>query len=1121
MNKKKLFVLSLLFALMPGTSMPTMMAQGSKAKTVKVTNGQPLITLLRHIEDTFSTKIIYSYEDLEDLKVRNAVSARTLEDALKQALEGLPVVYSIKGKYVTVKRTQTPETPQATRSPKITVSGKVVDEMGEGVPAATIKVRGTNSQGTITDMDGKFTLVLDQGKGETLDVSFIGMENASYYVNGRKDMTDIVIAMKDDKQSLDEVVINGYFTKNKSSFTGNAVMVGKDELQKVSTNNIMQALQVFDPSFRLQEDLNSGSNPNAMPHIRLRGDSGLGNAFTETTLKNDPNMPTFIMDGYEVSAEKVYDLNMDRVENITILKDASATAIYGSRAANGVVVITTKAPETGKLRINYSFNGVLQTPDLTDYNLMNAAEKLEVERLAGWYNSNDIYSQQLAEMDYALRLSNVKRGVDTYWLSQPIQTILGHKHTLYLEGGDDRFRFGLDVNYQDNPGVIKKSSRDRFGLGFKLQYNHKNRVLFRNDISVNRVSSKESPYGSFSDYANTNPYWPTRDDEGNLMKSYPQYTNYTYSLLNPLYEAQLNHRNESDYLEVTDNFDFDWFITEALRLKGRVSYTMRTDHTYRFVDPNSSRYSGYDYQEGEGVTQKGEAYNYDGRSHNLDANILLTYNKSFGKHYVNAAVGGNIQESQYESTSFSVRGFPSGNMDYISFGKEYIGTSPDGSEGVSRLCGAFANLSYTWDNIYLFDFSGRIDGSSSFGSNSRTAPFYSIGLGWNVHNERFFKIKDVMNHLKFTFNYGELGKASFSPYEAQNMYTYYKGKYYAGGLGAIVTVLGNTDLKWEKTRSLDFNLETGFLKDRISARFTYYNKLTNGLLADITLPQSNGFTYFRDNIGKLENSGYEIYLRTFPWRSKDLTVSVFASMAHNKNIIKQISNSLKARNEKIDNDQDNYEPERGERYTTAKPEAQYKEGESTTTIYAVRSLGINPMNGKEVYLDRNGNPTFLWSAADKVACGDTEPTASGSFGVNSDWKGFNLNMSFLYQWGGQIYNQTLVDRVENADLRYNADRRILTQRWQKPGDIAMFKDIKDASRTNLTSRMVQDNNVLQFKSLSISYTVPKQLSSKWYMERLKLTFQVEDLFYWSTVKRERGLDYPYSHAFNFGLQAQF
>ena len=198
-----------------------------------------------------------------------------------------------------------------------------------------------------------------------------------------------------------------------------------------------------------------------------------------------------------------------------------------------------------------------------------------------------------------------------------------------------------------------------------------------------------------------------------------------------------------------------------------------------------------------------------------------------------------------------------------------------------------------------------------------------------------------------------------------------------------------------------------------------------------------------------------------------------------------------------------------------------KEGQSTTAIYAVRSLGINPMNGKELFYDLNGNLTYDWSAANKVVCGDTEPKVSGSFGANADWKGFNLNVSFLYQLGGQVYNQTLVDRVEDADLSRNVDERVLKGRWQKPGDHTFFKDIASRDRTEVTSRFVQDENVLQFKSLSLSYSFPQKWIKKMYMERMKLTFQMEDLFRISTVKRERGLDYPFARTFNFGLQVQF
>ena len=1003
------------------------------------------------------------------------------------------------------------------------LKGKVIDTFGDPIPGVHIitsdgveNITSENQLKTVTDFDGNFILKIPEGrKIKTVTFSFVGMETVTLPFKGKP----MNVTMKEDTQAIEEVVVNGYYTKDKSSFTGTVVSVNKDDLKKISSTNIMTALQVFDPSFKLQDDIAAGSNPNALPKMRIRGDSGFGE-ISETSFKNDPNQPTFILDGYEVSAEKVYDLNMERVENVTILKDASATAIYGSRAANGVIVITTKVPEPGKLRVSYQFNGSLQTPDLTDYNLMNASEKLQAEKLAGLYETDDIFNGQQLLQDYSLRYRNVMRGIDTYWLSQPLKTAFGQRHNLYVEGGDKNIRYSVSASYHNNPGVMKESGRDRYGLDFNLQYNKKNKLLFRNTISVGYVKSKESPYGSFSTYTQTNPYWPIYDDKGEMIKLYPQYLTAMYQHWNPLVEAQLNNQNKSEYMEVNDNFSFEWNINSNWRLKGQLSYTMRNDHAYRFTDPASAQYNGYDFQDGEGVLKKGAAYNADKRSYNLDFNALVTYNQIFGKHYLNGAIGVNTTESKNEDINFSVQGFPSGNMDYISFAKEFSTSSPGGTEGLSRLFGSFLNFNYSYNNIYLLDISGRLDGSSTFGKDSHFAPFWSTGIGWNIHNERFYTgIKDVMNHLKVTMNIGETGKTSFSPYEAQNMFNYYKGKYYDGGMGAIITTYGNNNLKWEKTRSWDINLETGFLNDRISAKFTYYNKLTNNLLADVTLPQSSGFLSYRENIGKMENTGYELNLRGFVLQNKDWNVSVFGTLAHNKNIIKEISNSLKAKSEKIDKDQDAYNPEYFD--ASPRPQVQFKEGESTTTIYAVRSLGINPANGREVFLDRYNNPTYEWSASDKEACGDTAPTVQGSFGLNADWKGFNVNASFLYEFGGQLYNQTLVDRVENARLQYNADRRVLYDRWQKPGDIAKYKDIKDKTRTNLTSRMIQDNDMLNFKSLSMSYTFPSKLTKKFAMERVKLTFQVEDLFYWSTVKRERGLDYPYSHTYNFGLQVQF
>ncbi len=946
----RLLLLFVLFFLWGGVNYAQSTSGASRKITYQCTN-QPLHKALSEVERLSGYyRIQYVLSDVEPYTVTADFKEQSIGQAMSQLLKSTPLKYEINQRFVQVYNPQN-RVQQSGGSGVVT--GRVVDELGEPLIGVTVR-EPDGKNGTVTDMDGRFSLRMTNGSGQ-LVFSYVGMKTQTVEFKGEEVLN---VILTEDSERIDEVVVNGYYTKNKSSFTGNAVSVTRDELMKVSHSNLMTALQVFDPSFKLQEDISAGSNPNAVPTMRIRGDSGFGE-ISETNLKNDPNLPTFILDGYEVTAEKVYDLNMDRVESVTILKDASATAIYGSRAANGVIVITTKAPEPGRLRVSYQFDGVVQTPDLRDYNLMNAAEKLEAERLAGYYeNPDDPFTQQASDKDYALRLSNVLRGVDTYWLSQPIQTIVGQKHSLYLEGGDENIRYGVSANYQNNPGVMKESFRDRYGLEVNLQYNWKNKLLFRNMLSVNRVKSQESPYGSFTEYAQTNPYWPVHDENGELIREYEQYIATSNVLRNPLGEALLNNRDESEYLEVTDNFNFEWYITSHWRFKGQLSYTMRRDHAYSFVDPNSVRYNFSDYQEGEGVLKKGEAYNYDESSHTLDANALMTYSQNFGSHYLNAALGVNVTETKYSNVGFGVIGFPSSNMDYVSFGKEFQNSSPDGDEGLSRLFGSFLNFNYTYNNIYLFDLSGRMDGSSSFGKDSHFAPFWSVGIGWNVHNEKWFTCKDIVNHLKLTMNVGETGKASFSPYEAQNMFTYYKGKYYAGGVGAIITTFGNEDLQWEKTRSWDINLETEFLNGAVSAKFSYYNKLTNDLVSNVTLPQSSGFTYYRANIGKMENRGYEVNLRIFPVRSQNLHISLFGTLAHNRNIIKEISNALKARNEQIDKEQDDYEPDYGERYETAKPQVEFKEGESTTTIYAVRSLGINPANGKEVYLDRYGNPTY-------------------------------------------------------------------------------------------------------------------------------------------------------------------
>ena len=574
------------------------------------------------IEAQCGYTFVYNNEQLNGLKpVSIEMTDAKISKVLDECLKGTDLRYELLDQIIVInRRSALPQTA-------LDLQGTVKDKEGNPLLGVSVFIKGTTI-GVATDVDGKFKMQLPEMENMVLVFSFTGMKKQEVKYTKQPVLN---IVMEEDVAEMEEVVVNGYFTKNKDSFTGNAVVVSKDELAKVSSNNLLSALQVFDPSFRLKDNVDMGSNPNSMPNFRIRGNSGFGaEGLSEANLKNDPNLPTFILDGYEVDVEKIFDLNMDRIESVTILKDASATAIYGSRAANGVVVVTTKAPQEGQLRVSYNLNVALNAPDLSDYHLLNAKEKLEAEVAGGLYESEYMDLQQLLRMDYADRLKRVKSGVDTYWLSQPLEVAVGHKHSLYVEGGDKSIRYGIDLNYQANPGVMKKSSRDRFGVGFLLSYNLNNKLLFRNKLTVDKVKSKESPYGTFRDYALANPYERVHDDDGNLIESYDTHVATTARYLNPLYEATLNHKDESVYSSWTDNFDFDWFINDHFRLKARVTYSERTDKQEQFTDPRSAQYNTYDYNTGDGVLKKGEAYSMWQKSSDLEMNAVFSYNQAFG-----------------------------------------------------------------------------------------------------------------------------------------------------------------------------------------------------------------------------------------------------------------------------------------------------------------------------------------------------------------------------------------------------------------------------------------------------------------------------------------------------------
>lgn len=1072
-----------------------------------------LLVILEYLSNQTDCVILYNHEQVKGVSgISVEIKDGTVSEILNRCLEKTKFTFKlVDGVYAITLRSD----KNGEREKRV-LTGTVKDEYGEILPGTTILIKGT-SVGVTTDKDGKFRLELPDIKDLILVVSFMGYESKEIKLMKQKELN---ILLKEKKETLEDVVVTGYANVKKSSFTGTSISVSKEDILKVSSRNVIDVLQVFDPSLRMMKNNIMGSDPNTMPEFYIRGRSGIGvkeldvSDVSQTALKNNPNLPLFIMDGFEVNVQKVYDFDPNRIESVTILKDAAATAVYGSRAANGVIVIETKVPSPGKVHVSYNFTGALTAPDLSDYNLMNAKEKLEAERLSGYFDEGEYdYSRQ---KEYQNKMNNILKGIDTDWLSKPLCNQFNHTHSLYIEGGSRDLRFGLDLKYDNQNGVMKESKRNRIGAGFYIDYRVKN-LQIRNQVSYDVVNAVNSPYGMFSEYTKKLPYVKYKDDNGNLLKRL-EFGENSDAGKNPLYEASLKNFDKNGYTDLTNNLSLNWYAWEGLYVKGQFAITKRDANSKIFYDPDS-----YEFDNVGSGTLKGKLTKSNTSDIDWNINIVANYLASVQGHNLNFSLGVNAKESKTQSDVAIYRGFPSGTLNSPAFAEEIM-EKPNFTDNSTRLFGAFVLLNYTYNDIYLLDLSARLDGSSEFGADKKTAPFYSIGTGINFHNYAFLLNNAIFSQVKLTVTYGQLGKTDFPPYAAKHMYEVLQD-YYGTGNGVFLNYMGNAKLKWERTNSMDIKLDLGLLKETITLKMGWYDKKTIDAISDITIPASSGFTVYKDNLGEVRNRGIEIDFRADIIRKKDMALSLFGNLAHNKNRILKIADSMKAYNDLVDSQYDDYDFSEFEKMDSkySKTFMKYVEGGTMTTIWGMRSLGISPTDGKEIYLRPNGTMTYDWNASDQVILGDTEPSAQGAFGVNFAYKGFSVYATFMYEWGAQTYNQTLVDKVENIDLmKYNADKRVLMERWSTFGQVTRLKALSDRNEvTRPTSRFVQNNNILDLNSLTLGYDFQQELIRKIGLSMLRVQFNMKDIVHLSSVKQERGLSYPFARTFNFTLNASF
>ncbi len=1040
-------------------------------------------------------KLQFSSEDVEPYRVSIHINGVTMDVALRDLLRNTPLRYSVKDRFIRLSKPAQPAAGLASGD----VYGTVFDAEKQPAIGATVRVKGV-SGGVVTDVDGKYKIKV--APGQTLVFSYVGMKTAEKNYTGRNHM-DVYMEASEEFM-LQDVVVNGYYSRSKESYTGSEITIKAEQLKDLGATNILSTLSAYNPSLRLTEEADYGSDPNHVPEVTLRGQSTFDLRGSAESSRANPNGPLYIMDGVEVSAQTVYDYDINRIDNITILKDASATAMYGSRGANGVIVMTTKRPQPGRIKVDFSANYALSVPDLRDYNLMNAAEKLEFERLAGRYifAAGGLEGQLAMDRLYNARLQEVARGVNTYWLSQPLRTSLYQKYSVILEGGDNNLRYQLNGRYDTNAGVMKGSDRDNYGLSAVLDYNIGENFRVRNDLSVSEVKSNNSPYGSFSLFAQQNPYDRIYDSEGHLVKVLS--TNH----VNPMINATLANRDKTNTTTWTDNFYLEWRFLNAFRLTARLSYAKALSQQETFVSPNSPAYA----EETE-IEKKGRATYFNTTETTLDGNVLLSYYSTFRKvHTLSMTLGTNFTDNTVRGQGFSATGFLNDNLDNIHFAQQYAANSKPASESdVSRLFGVLFNANYGLKERYYVDFSFRTDGSSKFGNDSRFAPFWSLGVAWNVHKEKFMNEKFA--NLRLRASMGSTGNINFASSQAITRYYYHANNIYLDSWGATLQGYGNNKLKWQQTMAYNLGVDISVFNGRLAFYGDVYRKLTDNLLLPMNVAPSTGFTSYTENVGEVENTGWEARLSANWLKTKDFSWTTTFSAFHNKNRIRKISNELEEMNKRHNTDKNS---NIGGRVAN-----QYENGNSTTAIYVVRSGGIDPATGNEIYYKRDGSLSFIYDYKDKVVVGDTEPKYNGNIINNIAWKGFNLYAVTTYKYGGKAYNSTLATKVEGANPALNADKRVLYDRWKQPGDHTMFRRIDDQSPVYQTSRFVQDNNSLVLSNLSLTYTVPKKFIAAFGVEYVKLTASATDLVRFSSIKQERGIAYPYAHSYSFGLNIRF
>lgn len=921
------------------------------------------------------------------------------------------------------------------------LKGQVIDATtGEPVIGVNVLVKGTTN-GTIADIDGKYEL--NAPAGAILQISFIGYKTVEIAAT----TSEQTIKLHEDTETLDEVVVVGYGVQKKESLTGAMSTLKENRLKDVTTPTVENMLNGKVSGVYVAP---GSGQPGSNGAVQIRGRATLSGSTS----------PLWVIDGVIVGEDPGV-LNPSDIENMTILKDAASTAIYGSQGANGVIIVTTKMGKSEKMKINASVKLGVSTMTNGKMEVMNGAELYDY--YASFPNQEDI---KFSRWNPELRNANFD------WGELASQAGFTQDYNISLSGGNEKMSSYFSLGYYSEEGTVKGYKYDRYSFRYRSNYKPFSWLTIKPNISGSMKNTDDSQYDYTAKYTMF-PWDSPYDEDGNLVPD--RYSGWVDSSdLNYLNSISYGNHTARKTYEFSGNFDFDIKITDWLTFTSVNNYRWTGYFQATYTDPRTDSASGVQGRVEEEQTNNIQRY----------TNQYLTFNKMFGKHSVQALLAYEFMDTSAKVINAKGTGIVSGFevLDATATPEEVGGNLTEWAKQ-----SVFAKANYTYDNRYLAEVSLRRDGASNFGDDKKYGNFFSISAGWNINREKWFKA-DWVDVLKLRASYGSVGNIPYSKYPQYGLYSVSSN--YNGIPAILISQVGNKDLTWEQTYTAGVGIDANFFNNRLRFVFDYYNKYTSNILYQVPVSGLTGITSRWQNVGEMRNSGIEITIGGDIIRTKDWLWSLDLNMGYNKNKL-----------EKLYGDDPNMMIIGGGGNDTSiagAAEKVLKVGYSTDRYYLREWAGVDPKNGAPLWYknDGSGETTSNYSEAKQVMTEATSPKLFGGFNTSLTWKNIDLNASFGFSLGGKIYNYSRQEYDSDGAYTDRNQMKLIDgwSRWEKEGDIATHPAASYGNKSNsnkASTRYLEDGDYLKLRSLSIGYNLNL---SKYYIQNMRIYFTAENVF---------------------------